>query len=208
MTLLIAPCTTDAAKYAVMHWHYSRLMPVGRLVSFGVYEHDKFIGAVIFGRGASPHYGTAHGLDIYQVAELVRVALTDHEAPVTQIVAEAIRQLRTASPGLRMLISFADPMHDHHGGIYQAGNWIYTGTTAPAPLYRDPLTGKILHNRLVSSDGTKRQFGSVKPARRADELERIVQPGKYRYMMPLDRAMRRQIEKLRQPPPRRIDVAQ
>ncbi len=205
MTLLIAPCSTADARFAVMRWHYSRSMPVGKLVAFGVWENDAYIGAVIFGRGASPHYGTAFGLDVYQVAELVRVALTDHDAPVTQIIAETIRQLRAGSPGLRLLVSFADPLHDHHGGIYQAGNWVYTGTTGTAPLYRDPATGELLHNRLVSTTGMKRQFGSSKPARRADELELVEQPPKHRYHMPLDRAMRRQIEKLRQPAPAPVE---
>ena len=60
--LLIAPCSHEAAKYAVMNWHYSKTMPIGKLVKYGVWENDKFVGCVIFGRGASPHIGDLYGL--------------------------------------------------------------------------------------------------------------------------------------------------
>ena len=36
-----------------MHWHYSQAMPAGKLVTFGVWEHGRFVGAVLYGRGAN-----------------------------------------------------------------------------------------------------------------------------------------------------------
>ena len=44
-------CSYEAAKYAVEHWHYSRSMPVGKLLTVGVWENGEFVGAVIYAWG-------------------------------------------------------------------------------------------------------------------------------------------------------------
>ena len=54
--------TYKAAKYAVEHWHYSRCMPKSKLSKIGVWENGKFIGAVIFGYGATPEIGKPYRL--------------------------------------------------------------------------------------------------------------------------------------------------
>lgn len=128
----VAPCSYKAAKYAVEHWHYSQSLPVPPRTMFGVWEHGKFIGTVIFSRGASPELGRQYGLKQVEVCELTRVALNDHDAPVTQIVAAAIRALREHSPGLRLIVSFADPHYGHHGGIYQPVTGSTRATQPPA----------------------------------------------------------------------------
>jgi hypothetical protein len=46
-------CSHAAAKYAVEHWHYSQTMPVGKLAKIGVWEDNKYIGAIIFGLGGA-----------------------------------------------------------------------------------------------------------------------------------------------------------
>ncbi len=38
-------CSHEAAKYAVMRWHYSRRMPKSKLVRIGVWEDEKFVGS-------------------------------------------------------------------------------------------------------------------------------------------------------------------
>lgn len=202
MTLVVAPCNHKAAQFAVDHWHYSRTMPAGARVRYGVWEDDRFIGAVIFARGANKHLGDQFGLDTVELAELARVALRDHRAPVSQIVMRATDLLRQANPGLRLLVSFADPVHGHHGGIYQAMSWTYTGTSNNndrAYLTRD---GRVLHKRVVSVSGYRTQFGRLtRVPKPGPDLKMIRIPGKHRYVLPLDRAMRRQVSKLAKPYP-------
>lgn len=198
--LRVAPCSHEAAKHAVLTWHYSRRMPAGKVIQFGVWENGSFIGAVLFGRGANNNLGEAYGLDATEVCELVRVALTQHRSHVSQIVAVCLSKLRASNPGLRLVVSYADPNHQHHGGIYQAGNWIYSGATAKDAKFIDSA-GREWHSRLISSSGTKRQFGAVKKVPRPSECKRIDLLGKYRYLMPLDKAMRRRVSKLALPYP-------
>ena len=199
--LLVAPCSHAAARFAVEHWHYSRCMPMPPAVYYGVWEHGSFIGAVIFGRGASPHLLTVYGLDTTQGAELTRVALRAHESPVSMIVTRAIRLLHAANPGLRLIVSFADPAHGHRGSIYQAMNWVYTGRSSAQPTYRDQL-GRLHHQRVVSRSGKTTQYGKKVKSPKIENLTRVDMPGKHRYLYPLDKKMRRQVEKLARPYPR------
>lgn len=205
--LLVAPCNFRAAEHAVTNWHYSRAMPAGKTVKFGVWENDRFIGAVLFGRGSNNHLGGPYGLGPTEVCELVRIALRQHEAPVTRIVSETIRGLRRSSPGLRLIVSFADPGHGHHGGIYQAGNWLYLGLTMLAPA-NYMIRGRKVHARTISSLRSGRVADFASEPRLAwirkhvdPHATEIHDPPKHRYAYPLDRQMRRRLAPLAQPYP-------
>lgn len=121
MNLQLKFCSFLAAKYSVMNWHYSKAMPAGKLIKIGVWEDDVFKGVVIFGRGATNELFTQYGLKNIQGCELVRIALRNHKTFVSRIISIAIKMLVKLNPGLRMIVSFADPSEGHNGGIYQAG---------------------------------------------------------------------------------------
>ena len=191
MSLVIAPCSTEAARYAVTKWHYSKTMPVGKVVKYGVWENDDFIGAVLFAWGSNPNLGKAYNLDMTECVELVRVALTEHQCFVSEVVARSLRLLKRDNPGLRLVVSFADPYRQHLGGIYQAGNWIYAGETAPKQQWVMP-DRSVLHARAY----TGQNFGSAKKSY-PKNAQKIQMPPKHRYLYPLDKQMRRKIEPLR-----------
>lgn len=204
--LLIAPTTRLGVEHAVLRWHYSARMPTGRLWSRGVWENSSYIGAVVFGRGANDRMLRPYALRQSEGCELVRVALRQHTAPVTQIVAECLRQLRASNPGLRLVVSYADPVQDHVGVIYQAGGWFYLGTSAAQTEW--VVNGVQRHARSISalresSDGTNKAIRADEP--RVDWLRRcfdpnaypVTTPGKHRYVMPLDKQMRRLLARQR-----------
>src|ERR1035437_9008280 len=120
-------CDHAAAKYAVTNWHYSKSMPAGKIIKIGAWENGIFVGCVLFSHGSNRHIGTAYGCTELQCCELVRVALTTHATPVTRIIAIALKMLSKQSPGLRLVISYADCDQNHHGGIYAGGGWTYFG---------------------------------------------------------------------------------
>lgn len=200
--LLVAPCEVKAARYAVEHWHYSRSMPTPPIIRFGVWENHQFIGVVLFSRGASDSLGKPYGLKTTEVCELTRIALTDHRSSVSKILSVAIAQLKRGNPGLRLIVSYADPEYQHHGGVYQASNWLYAGMTASDSKYKDK-SGRLWHSRQVSATGYKKQYGEYRRVPKTSECERIAISGKHRYLYPLDRAMRKQIEPLAKPYPKR-----
>lgn len=191
MNLKLSWCTFEQAKYAVEHWHYSHAMPAGKLVKVGVWENNKFIGVVIFGRGANNHLLMPYGLDVTEGCELVRVALKEHAAPVTKIISIAIRMLNKANPGLKLIVSFADSRQNHTGKIYQAGNWIYAGAVKSTPEFY--YQGRWMHQRNMHSI-----FGTIK----GNTLPTRDGGYRLRYLYALDEGVKKKIEKLKQPYPK------
>ena len=194
-------CSHEAAKYACEHWHYSGTVPKSKSVYIGAWESGKFIGSVIFGMGASSHLGSPYGLATFEAAELTRVALTTHAAPVSRIVSIAQAFLAKQSPGLRLLVSYADPKEGHYGGIYQALGWSYVGKTSPDWAVIDKQ-GKQWHSRICSTNGVKSQYGQRRKAMRPQDGKKIILPGKHKYLMPLDAEMRAKIAPLAKPYPK------
>lgn len=192
--------THAAAKYACENWHYSRAIPSAS-VKIGAWENGKFVGVVIFGRGAASEIGSPYDLPQDQICELVRVALRDHVTPTSRIMAIALRFLKTSNPGLRLVVSFADTAQGHHGGIYQAGGWIYEGTKK-YHAYR--VNGKIVHPKTLHSKYGKGGQSVTWLRKNVDcHAERVIGQGKHKYLMPLDEEMRARIMPLAKPYPKR-----
>lgn len=194
----VALATHAAAKYAVENWHYSKTLPVGRMVICGIWDDaGVFAGVVIFSRGANHNVGDAFRLSQTQICELTRVATVDgHNFTVTSAVAAAMRLLRKSNPGIELVISYADPEHGHVGTIYQAGNWFYIGESSSSwqYLYR----GAWCHARTFSAPSfakakrTAPSFAGL-PKRRSVP--------KHRYVYPLSRKWRKLSEKMSRPYP-------
>lgn len=195
VNLHLDSCSFKAAKYAVEHWHYSKCLPVTKKNYIGVWENERFIGVVIFSLGGSPHMGAPYGLKMFEYLELARVALTKHQSFVSRIISIAIKKVKSRYPKIRLIISYADINEGHLGGIYQAGNWIYTGKSSKTTIYK--YGGKYVHSRTLGV-----QWGEKKNIDRSKLKKRIIE-GKHRYLYPLDKKMRKQIEALRQPYPKR-----
>lgn len=189
-------CDHKAAKYACEKWHYSKSVPVGKLVKVGAWEKGKYIGCVIFAWGMNKSLGSPYGLEMKECCELVRVAMQSHDCAVSRVLALSFKFLKKQSKGIRLIVSFADPEAGHHGGIYQAGGWIYSGQSAKGYEWR--LNGKRLNKRAY----TGHNFGNAK----LDVpfgAKKIALEGKHRYLMPLDKEMRAKIAPLSKPYPKR-----
>jgi hypothetical protein len=165
-------------------------MPAGKLVKVGAWEAGRYIGVVLFGRGANNNIGSPYKLNQVECCELVRIALSKHEAPVSRIAALAIKFLRSKDSGLRLIVSYADPLQGHHGGIYQAGNWIYKGKSKAQQEVMH--NGKIMHKRTANA-----LFGTIKGMQKSPIM------WKHTYLMPLDKEMKARILPLSKPYPKR-----
>lgn len=179
-------CDHAAMRYALKHWYYRDTAPIGKLVKIGVWEDDQFIGVVVFGMGATNALGKRWGLSGFECCELARLALRpDHKSQVSRVIKIALMFLRRHCPGIKAVVSFAD-VTLHHGGVYKAGGWFYTGTTAPDRQYTDKW-GQIHHSRNVKERGWDRTIGGgviTVPKPSECTVQKI--PGKHRYVLPLD----------------------
>jgi hypothetical protein len=200
-------CTHEAAKYACEKWHYSKSMPLSKTAKIGVWENRIFVGCVIFSTGAGPTCFNSckrFSLPKMSFCELQRVALNDHVTPVSKIISVALKLLKKEFTGLKCVISYADPYQNHHGGIYQAGNWYYVGVSAATPAWYDKVSKKYVHDRNVTPNGMVKVKGVYTKCSKLADCRREERPAKHKYLMPLDDEMRKQIEPLRKPYPKRV----
>ncbi len=141
-------------------------------------------------KGANRFLGSPYGLDTTECCELTRVALRKHEYQVTKMISVAIRHLKKHNDGLRLIISYADGNQGHLGKIYQAGNWVYVGKYATERGV--VVNGKLKHRRSINS-----RYGTsgISFLRKNVDPNAVVVKGKakYKYLMPLDENMRKQI---------------
>lgn len=194
-------CSHDAMKHAIMRWHYSRQLPKAKLVKIGCWEDARFVGVVVFGVGANKNAARPFALKDCEVCELVRVALAPGRMhPTSQYIAIALRLLRRQSPGLRLVVSYADAGQNHRGVIYQAGGWIYLGTSEQSYI---KVLGQIEHPRTLH-DRHGRRGQSIPWLREHVDprAERVQMAPKHKYVMPLDKKLRRELESRALPYPK------
>lgn len=187
--------TYKAAKFACQNWHYSKCMPKFKQVWIGAWEKGEFKGIISFGRSSTPYLGTSYGLDTTECAELTRIAMRNHDCQISRMMAIAIKLLKKQSIGMRLIVSLADSKQNHHGGIYQATNWIYIGKSSPCTQYF--YRGKWRNDSPLMRDMKRNpSLKYLLPKRKID--------GKHKYLMPLDKEMRQQILPLSKPYPKRV----
>lgn len=184
------------AKYTVEHWHYSEKIPTSKMAKLGVWEDEIFKGVIIFGVGACNSLVKPYGLRNYEGCELVRIALKEHKTTVSKIIRIAIGIIKKRYPKLKMIVSFADMNQNHHGGIYQASNWIYTGST---PKNKIPIVNGIeRHPRVIS---LMIHDGRAKSRKDFNWIDKL---GKHRYLYPLTKELRTKCLKLAKKYPNRV----
>jgi len=190
--------THEAAKYAVENWHYSKCMPSFKTIKIGAWEDARFVGVVIFSMGAAPHAHCPYKIQPREICELTRVAFRNHKTPISRILSICLKFLKAQSPGLKLIVSYADPEQGHHGGIYQAGGWIYQGVTRPCRQFEFVATGKRVHSKTICT-GRRGYATDLKNK----GVIRSVKLIKHKYLMPLDNEMRKHILPLSKPYPKR-----
>lgn len=182
------------AKAIITENHYLQSFPSGWTFC---YEHDEAV--VVYSIPANKNLGPYVFGESIEVRELARLWAPDNHAPnlLTSAIAGSIKALRQAHPSVQALISFADVNQEHHGGIYQAASWLYTGQSSESRVYITP-DGRTLSRRSFHSGGTSHIPG-IKP---------VKLPGKYRYARPLTRQARKALKLTPQPYPKHQEVVQ
>lgn len=180
---------------AVRRWHYSGTLPTPPRIMLGVWDDGKFIGVIIFSRGASRNLHRPFSIDRNKICELTRVALSEHTTPTSRIISIALKQLRKISPNTAIVVSFADPNHNHKGTLYHACNFIYAGRTASTAEYSD-RSGRIFHERQVSASGFNKQYGELREVPKPGHLMKKRLLPKHRFVYVLDKSLRRDVNSL------------
>jgi hypothetical protein len=115
-----------------------------------------------------------------KVAELSRlVRRDDEEINLTWLISMTVKFIR--SRGLSdLLVSFADNTQGHHGGIYQAASWKYTGMRG-ACCDGLIVNGHFVPGRSCNSTWGTRSPGKLKEAYPHWDIEPHFDMGKHLY---------------------------
>ena len=144
-------------KHLILNVHYAKRMP-SISFAYGLFEEKDFVGLVSYGSPASPSLCKGILGEQYRdlVIELNRLVLVNNKRnEASYLVAQSLKLL----PKPRCIVSYADTHQGHAGCIYQASNFLFTGTTKA----RTDMAGKNgKHSRHHLGDRTNRVYRSAK----------------------------------------------
>lgn len=124
---------SDTARRFLLPRHYSGRVPnITRAFGWYTgkpYSEDELMSVCTFGKPATNSLcigvcGEKYSDSVYELNRLCR--LENWDEPLSQFVSACLRRLRTEN---WIIISYSDTAMNHHGYIYQACNFLYTGVT-------------------------------------------------------------------------------
>ena len=154
---LVRPILYADTKPFILNLHYAKRMPPISF-SFGLFLDDSLVGVVTYGMPASPWLckGICGNENRHLVLELNRLVLTHN---IKNEASFLVGRSLTLLPKPHVIVSYADTAQGHVGIVYQACNFLFTGTTK---LRTDMAAKDGKHSRHHSGDKTKRVVRSAK----------------------------------------------
>ena len=152
----VLPIKSEEAVPWILKKHYAKRLP-SISYAFGLYENNELIGVVTYGIPASNSLCEGIcGKDYKEyVIELNRLCLLNNDKNQSSyLVGNSIKML----PKPKIIVSYADTAQGHIGYVYQATNFLFTGTTKERT---DMSAGEGKHSRHAT-DPSIRQFRSAK----------------------------------------------
>lgn len=128
LNLHVKPIKSFECREWLLNKHYAKRMP-SISYAFGLYDGKHLVGVLTVGKPASPSLCVGVCGEAYSdfVFELNRLVINEGlpKNSLSFFVAKSLRLIKDSM----ILVSYADTAQGHHGYIYQATNWIYTGAT-------------------------------------------------------------------------------
>ena len=132
--------------------HYSGRKPQ-ITKAFGWYVDDKLVAVCTFGKPAAPRLcegicGKNFSSNVYELNRLVRIE--EFKGQLSKFVAKCLRELKKKN---WIIVCYADSGMSHHGYVYQACNFMYTGYTKQrTDKY---IEGKHARHAIDNPDGIR-----------------------------------------------------
>jgi len=176
----VKPVKQQYIREWLLKKHYAKRIPPIKHC-FGLYDKQGEIhGVCTFGmpaRNLNDGGGCFGGEIIVEVLELNRLVVNEGliKNVLSYFVSNCLKQLKKPV----CIVSYADENKNHHGYIYQATNWYYTGQIPPMQIFVDTRNGKTVHQRTIVS-----RYGSSAKVNIPDYIEvSSEESAKHRYFM-------------------------
>lgn len=131
--------------------HYSASCPMNIGLALGFYYKDILTTVIVYGIPPCRYMPNSlwEGGHHTNCWELVRLFSFDNCPKNTEsyCIGQSFKYIREHFPNIKVLVSYADPKHDHVGFIYQATNWMYIGRGGDTQEYF--FKGKRTHTRTI-----------------------------------------------------------
>lgn len=181
--LVMTGASTDDLWPLVRDFHYSRRMAGLVRHAFAWREPGG-----LFGETGEPQAGVIFSQPVNrnfspESVELSRLIRREgFDKPLSAFVSWSLRWLR-ANTKTPFVLSYADTTQGHHGGIYQATGFIYTGATAPGHIGFNCPDGSFVHGRICNSRFGTRSVEAL--ARIKPDWSPVYGEPKHLYIFPL-----------------------
>jgi len=161
MDYTVKQIPNNHTKEWLLKKHYAKRIP-SISYAFGLFDKENVLqGVCTFGKPASNSLciGVCGESNSHLVYELNRLCVND--GLPTNTLSFFVAQSLQILPTPLVVVSYADSGQNHHGYIYQATNWIYTGATKERT---DIATAEGTHSRHYKKGGdySNRKFRSSK----------------------------------------------
>ncbi len=189
--ITVSPIPARIANLVVARMHYLHSMPGGTQLRLGVFAGARLAGVLTLGVGPTNVHRLVDGAVSSDCLTLTRLWLSDDllANSESRVLGVVLRTLRRET-SIRFVVTYADPAAGHIGGIYQASNWLYIGSSLAMSLL-DLGDGRAWHSRsLAHAFGThSRKYFEA----HGIKVRRIPQAAKHRYLYFLDQSWRHRL---------------
>ena len=153
----VIPIKSQDTHNWLKYIHYAKRIP-NIMYAFGLYDDNKLLGIVTYGMPASPFLckGIAGEENKNIVLELNRLVF---ENPIKNGASILVGNSLKLLPKPSIVVSYADTAQGHVGYVYQACNFMFTGTTKERT---DMASEDGKHSRHSKGNSTQRVFRSAK----------------------------------------------
>ncbi len=159
--------------------HYAHRIPRVILYCFGLYDEKKNMqGVCVFGLGnrvMNDGYAVFDKIHKVETVELQRLVINEglKKNALSFFVSRALKLL----PKPICVYSYADSNVGHHGYIYQATNWFYTGMSKARTRFYDTTIEQFIHERSIFD-----KYGTSAKDKLPEHIEISMETGgKHRY---------------------------
>jgi hypothetical protein len=210
---VVEPISFGEARRLIEARHYlGQLRKSGD--AFGLIADSEIIGAAVFGQPSREGVVVALWDDgtLENTTELLRFFTVDGVEPWlgTWFLSRAVRALPRT---VEMVVAFSDPAYGHHGGLYQAASWVYTGLTTNTPYHYEDGGGNRIGKQTPWKQARRERERGLVPAgetpadgERRVALERgwrrVRDEPKHRYVYPRTRRAKRRLRQASVPYPK------
>lgn len=193
----VRPVPFRRAKRLIVWGHYTKSLTKGRH-SFGLFRGGQLVGAAVYGQpsGRGVAQSLWEGGTEQNTLELLRLFVMDGTGKNAETWFMA-RCHRLLPDNVRMLVAYSAPGVGHHGGCYQAGNWLYLGESLGGQnYYYINAAGEYVNKRIPWQYGPRNGLPhGERESAKILGLTRVEEPRKMCYVLPLDRKARKRLKR-------------